>query len=104
MNVKKIELINFHPKKTKLDYSVKFKLNGKRLNPISTIKYLGILLDEHLLWTKQISWVNSKLNQTIGILSKLRYNTSLPILKIVYQSLFGSHLQYVTQLWGKEIV
>ena len=101
MNVKKTELIIFHPKNTKLDYSVKFKLNGKRLNPISTVKYLGILLDEHLLWTKQVNWVNSKLNQTIWILSKLRYNTGLPILKIVDHSLFGSHLHYGAQRWGQ---
>ena len=38
----------FHPKNTKLDYSVKFKLNGKRPNPVSTVKYLRILLDEYL--------------------------------------------------------
>ena len=95
LNVKKTELIIFHPK---LDYSVKFKLNSKILNPISTVKYFGILLDEHLLWTKQVNWEKSKLNQTNGI---LRYNMSLPILKIVYHSLFGSHLQYGAQLWGK---
>ena len=48
LNIKKTELIIFHPKNTKLDYSVKFKLNGRRLTPISTVKYLGILLDENL--------------------------------------------------------
>ena len=102
LKVKKTEsIIIFHSKNTKLDYSVKFKLNGRRLTPISTVKYLGILLDEHLLWTKQVNWVNLKLNQTIRILSKLRYNTSLPILKIVYHSLFGSHLQYGAHLWGQ---
>ena len=94
MNVKKTELIIFHPKKTKLEYSV----NGKILNPISTAKYFGILLDEHLLLTKQVNWIKWKLNQTNGI---LRYNMSLPILKIVYHALFGSHLQYGAQLWGK---
>ena len=98
LNVKMTELIIFHPRKTKLDYSVKFKLNGRRLNPISTVKYLGVLLDEHWLWTKQVNWVNSKLNQIIGILSKLRYNTSSPILKIFYHSLFGLYLQYGAQL------
>ena len=98
LNVKKTELIIFHPKKTKLDYSVKFKLNDKILNPISTVKHFGILLAEPLLWTKQVNWVKSKLNQTKGI---LRYNMSLPILKIVYHSLFGSHLQYGAQLCGK---
>ena len=58
LNVGKTELIIFHPKNTKLDYSVKFKLNGKRLNPISTGKYLRILLEEHLLWNKQVNRVN----------------------------------------------
>ena len=76
LNVKKTELIIFHPTNTKLDHGIKFKLNERRLTHISTVKYLGILLDEHLLWTKQVNWVNLKLKQTIGILSKLRYNTS----------------------------
>ena len=102
LNVKKTELIIFHAKNTKLDYGVKFKLNGRRLTPASTVKYLGILLDEHVLWTNQVNWVNSKLNQTIEILLKIeKPNASLPVLKIVYHSLFGSHLQYGSQLWGQ---
>ena len=104
LNVKKSELINFHPKNTKPDYGIKFKLNGRRLTPVSTVKYLGMLLDEHLSWMKEVNWVNSKLNQTIGIIRKLRHNTSLLILKIVYYSLFGWHLQYGAQLGDKEIV
>ena len=72
------------------------------LSPISKVKYLGIFLDKHLLWMKQVSWVNSKLNQAIGILSKLRYNMNLCILKIVCHSLLGSQVQYGAQLWGQE--
>ena len=49
LNVKKSELMIFHPKNTKLDYSVKVELNERRLIPISTVKYLGIFLDELLL-------------------------------------------------------
>ena len=48
LNIKKTEVTIFHPKNTKLGYGVKFKLIGRRLTPISTVKYLGILLDEHL--------------------------------------------------------
>ena len=32
LNVKKTELLTFHHKNTKLDYSVKFKLSGKELS------------------------------------------------------------------------
>ena len=41
LNIKNTDLIIFHPKNTKLDYSVKFKLSDKRPNPIGTVKYLG---------------------------------------------------------------
>ena len=41
LNIKNTYLMIFHPKNTKLDYSVKFKLSDKRPNTISTVKYLG---------------------------------------------------------------
>ena len=78
----------------------KFKLDGKRLVPTKSVKYLGVLLDEHLHWNEQVSQVKVKLNRAIGILSKLRYNANLSVLKIIYHSLFGSHLLYSSQIWG----
>ena len=43
-----------------------------------------------------------RLNRAIGILSKLRINANFNILKTAYHSLFESHLQYGTQLWGQK--
>ena len=100
LNFTKTELIIFHSSSKKIDHNLKFKLDGKRLTPTSTVKYLGVLLDEHLLWSKQINHVTTKLNQAIGILSTLRNNTSLKTLKMTYHSLFSSHLLYGSQLRG----
>ena len=72
LNVKKTELIIFRRKAANIDYGIKFKLDGKRLTPINTVKYLGILLDEHLQCSKQLAHVQVKLNRGIGILSKLK--------------------------------
>ena len=66
------------------------------------MKYLGVLLDKHLHGKEQISQVKMKLNRAIGILSKLKYNTNLSVLKIVYHSVFGSHLLYGSQIWGQK--
>ena len=66
------------------------------------MKYLGVLLDEHLHWNEQISQVKTKLNRAIGILSKLRYNANPSALKIIYHSLFGSYLLYGSQLRGEK--
>ena len=101
LNVTKTELINFHSGSKKTDPSLKFILDGKRLIQTDTVKYLGVLLDACLLWSKQINHVATKLNQVIGILSKLRSRASLTILKMTYHSLFCSHLLYGSQLWGQ---
>ena len=58
LNVQKIDLI-FFLNKVKLRTSIKFNLQGKRPIPTQSVKYLGVLLDEYLQWTKQLSHVNS---------------------------------------------
>ena len=49
LNIKKAKLVLFRLKNLKLDHSFKFKIDGKRLIPIHSVKYLGVLLDEHVL-------------------------------------------------------
>ena len=51
LDMKKTELVIFRPRKLKIDHSFKFKLDGKRLVPTHSVKYLGVLTDEHL-WNK----------------------------------------------------
>ena len=68
---------------------------------MNTVKYLGILLYEHSHWSKELAYNRVKLNHRIVIISKLRHNTNLDTLKILYYSLFGWHLQYRAQLWGQ---
>ena len=86
LNVKKTELVIFRPS----------------YFSTHSVKYLGVLTDEHLLWNKQVAQIKMRLNRAIGMLSKLRINANFHILKTAYHSLFESHLQYGTQLWGQK--
>ena len=65
LNVKKTVLVIFRLRNTKLDHSFKFKLDGKRLLPNHFGKYLGVLIDEHLLRNKQIVQIKMRLNCAI---------------------------------------
>ena len=65
------------------------------------MKYLGVLLDEHLKWSPQIWHVQMKLNPVIEILSKLRYQANIHMLKTVYCSLIWTYYLYACQLWGQ---
>ena len=81
--------------------AIDFEITCRRL-PTPSVKYLGVLIDEHLLWNKQIVQIKMRLNHAIGMLSKLRINANFNILKTAYHSLFESHLQNGAQLWAKK--
>ena len=48
LKVCKTEFILFKPKMKKLDFDLKLRLNGKRIYPTKSVKYLGIKNDENL--------------------------------------------------------
>ena len=100
LNSKKTEYLLFRNKKKV--FNLKLKLNGQRLYPNQFIKYLGIYLDENLNWKKHISVLSSKLRRANGALSKLRHFTTPEILRSVYYSIFNSHLNYGSQIWGQK--
>ena len=50
LNVDKTEMILFKPTKKPLNCQLKLKLNGKRLYQTSSVKYLGIKIDQYLNW------------------------------------------------------
>ena len=48
LNVDKTEMILFKPTKKPLNCQLRLKLNGKRLYQTSSVKYLGIKIDQYL--------------------------------------------------------
>ena len=101
LHTEKTKLVVFRRQNTKLNNSFKIQLDVKRLFPTTSVKYVGVFLDEHLTWSPQVSHVQMKLSQTIGILSQLRYQANIHVLKTVYHSLFETHFLYACQLWGQ---
>ena len=99
LNIEKTELVVFRRQNTKLNNSFKIKLDGKRLFPKSSVKYLGVLLDEHLTWSPQISHVQMRLNRATGILSKLRSKQTFIFSKL-YIILFLKLISFTPASYG----
>ena len=75
-------------------------MNRKALQQKDHIKYLGVLMDEHLSWKYQINSVSKKISRGVGILSKLKNCMGVELLKIIYYCLVYSHLSYGIEAWG----
>ena len=101
LNAAKTEVIFFRSSRHSLNYDkVSIKMNGLKLTPVDYIKYLGMYIDKNLDWNQHIQELTKKLNRANGILSKLRYNTTLDICVQVYYAIFYSYLIYGCNVWG----
>ena len=101
LNAAKTEVIFFRSSRHSLDYDkLSIKMNGFKLTPVDYIKYLGMYIDKHLDWNQHINELTKKLNRANGILSKLRYNTTLDICLQVYYAIFYCYLIYGCNVWG----
>ena len=101
LNVSKTEVVSFKSSRKLTDVPLKLKLNGKRLYPTISVKYLGINNDENLIWEQQISDIAIKLNKENGDLSKLRHFIDRKTLKSIYHAIFEHHLYYSSIVWAK---
>ena len=100
LNCTKTELVYFRKKRSANPNNNKIKLNGKKLIPTDHIKYLGVYLDETLSGFAHYDALSKKLHIANSMLVRTREYLSINELKSIYYSVFSSHLNYASQIWG----
>ena len=65
------------------------------------VKFLALLLDEHLSWKYHLRELSKKLAKTRGMFFKIRNLLPLDVLICLYNALFLSFLQYGLIVWGQ---
>ena len=75
-------------------------INGKVIEWTTSVKFLGVLLDERLSWESHISVVENKVSKNIGILHKAKNIFSKGGLKTLYFSFVHSYFNYGNIAWG----
>ena len=66
----------------------------------STVKYLGIYIDEELNFKYHITSIVAKISRGVGILYKIKNFLPTSTLLCVYYSLAHTHLSYGIIIWG----
>ena len=82
-----------------INFSV--SINHHPISKQSSLKYLGVLLDDELNWKSQTEKLVTQLSKSCGMLFKLKHYTNISVLKNVYFALFHSYLTYSILNWGR---
>ena len=80
-----------------------FSINEVQIDTVSSFKFWGIMLNEHLTWKAHANMITFKLSKVVGIIIKLKYVYLKAALMTLYTSLFLSHINYGLLLWGTDI-
>ena len=73
LNLSKTNFIIFTKRKyDRSSVSNKITFDGGAIHQVSSTKFLGVQIDEHLTWSDHIQSVADKISKTCGILSKLK--------------------------------
>ena len=71
-------------------WNITIKIDGKKIEPSTHVKYLGILIE-----------LSTKLSRAVGMLTKIRHYINAKTLSMVYHGIFSSLLLYGSQIRGQ---
>ena len=103
LNATKTEVVLFRGIHKPINYNMNLQLDIHHLQLSTTVRYLGLRLDQHLSWTAHVDFLASKLRVANGIFAKLRYYIPLNTLISIYHAIFHSHLSYAAIIWGQTL-
>ena len=75
-------------------------INRMPIERVTYFTFLGVIIDSNLTWSHHINYISNKLTRICGVVSRLKHYVPVLILKIIYNSLFLSHLNYGITAWG----
>ena len=75
------------------------KINDYDIKSSSYIKFLGVLVDEHLSWTDHINILENKLSKNLGLLYKSKHFLNANGMRSLYYSFLHSYLNYGNIAW-----
>ena len=75
------------------------KINNNEIKRSSSIKFLGVLVDENLTWIDHITLVENKLSKNLGLLHKPKNYLNKKSMVSLYYSFIHSYLNYGNIAW-----
>ena len=100
LNVKKTHYMLFSATSNAHVNNMQISIDMNSIEQKHVVTFLGMQIDDKLTWEHHISMVRSKLTGSLYVIRRSKYNLLSCHLRILYFSLFHSHLNYGLILWG----
>ena len=103
LNVKKTKFSFFHKSSKKDNIPLRLpnlNINGFTIERESSIKFLGVWIDENLTWRDHIHTAENKIAKIIGLLYQRKHYLDKNCLKQTYFTYIHAYLNYASIAWA----
>ena len=76
-------------------------MNGRMIEYASSVKFLGLIIDDKLKFNLYIDYISKKISKNSGVLHKLKQYVPTRTLTCLYRSFIECYLNYCTVVFGK---
>ena len=97
INAEKTKYIIFSYKNTV--HLPPISIGNSMIERSDTLKFLGIMVDEHLTFKNHVHYISNKLSRSVGILNKLKFILPFEALKSIYSTFILPYLNYAIEIW-----
>ena len=105
MNVNKCNYILFRRKQRVFPELLDdIHMGGRKLDRLSSTKYLGLIFEEYLTWGAHVNHVTRKVSRYVPVLYNVRHKLLRENLRLIYNSLIYPMLMYGNVVWGGAVV
>lgn len=100
INIEKTSYIIFKQKNKSVNNNLNININNIVLEKVSSIKYLGLLIDENLNWSLHLNKISDKVVSMLSALYRSRDYLSNKSKFQIYNAFFLTHFRYLLPVWG----
>ena len=100
LNETKTNFMIFHTRFNAPPENFQITLNNVELERVYHTKFLGVMIQENLMWNTHIHYICNKVSKATALLAKLKHHLPKYALKLIYNSLCLSHMSYALSVWG----
>ena len=99
LNLKKTKYMIFSRSRN-LELLSTLKIANLPIERLTESKFLGVIVDENLTWSRHIKTIQTKMARYIGLMYKLKSQLPLKVRIQIFHSFVQSHINYCSLVWG----
>ena len=100
LNLKKTHFMLFSNRRSLAHSNIHVSIAGVEIDRVAEARFLGVIVDEKLTWSKHINAVKVKMNRYMGIMYKIKRHLPVSVRLQIYQSFIQSHINFCSLVWG----